>query len=333
MKTFLKFMVCWGVLRLTPVVAQTEDYQLGMGYQLHNGLTIGGYFSMEYGNGSGQEFVKIDDLAVLAYGSLGSNFSYLAELESVDFYVVDLENSTTYSKTTPAIERLYGDYTFSDQLSVRFGKFITPIGYWNLQPINVLRETTSNPRYSREMFPKFITGVDFYGYAPFSDSLNYHVFLQGSSDLDDEYININTDQHIGISLEQKLDSGAQIGGSIGTFRDLGGNRTNYLQFNTKWAIKEFRFQAEGMISSFRPQVGPSITVKSAYVQGEYSFTPQHAAITRLEYVDDERLPSHENIGILGYSYRPTFPVSLKVEYQWHSNSRNDLLLSSFSVLF
>lgn len=333
MKPHLILSLALMVGAMSTGLAQSEDYQLGMGLKVSSSLTVGGYFSLEYGNGAGEEFIKVDDLAVLAYGSLGSKFSYLIELESVDFYKVDLANDTTDSNFPPSIERLYGDYKFSDQLAVRFGKFITPIGYWNLQPINVLRETTSNPRYSREMFPKFVTGVDFYGFAPFSESLSYHFFVQGTTDLDDEYININTDQHLGLSLEKRVTESTHVGGSIGTFRDLSGSRTNYVQLNGKWAHNDFRIQAEGMLNSVQPKVGPSAQVKSAYLQGEYSFSPQHVGVARYEYLEDNRLPTRENIAVLGYSYRPVFPVSLKVEYQWHSDSRNDLLLSSFSVLF
>jgi len=332
-KSSLKLLLGLVLLPASITAAQSDDYQLGMGYRLSDGLTVGGYFSVEYGNGTGQEFVNVDDLAVLAYGNPGPRFGYLAELESVDLYHVDLRNHTTAPTTRPAIERLYGDFKFSDQLSVRFGKFITPIGYWNLQPINVLRETTSDPRYSRELFPKFVTGIDLYGYAPFAESLNYHVFLQGGPDLDDEYININIDEHIGAALEKTFESGAQLGGSAGAFRNRNGDRTRYVQFGGKWAWQEFEFQTEGMLSSRRATTGSAVEVRSAYVQGEYPFTPQHAAVARVEYLRDDSLPASERIGVLGYSYRPVFPVSLKVEYQWHSDSRNDLLLSSFSVLF
>ena len=219
-------LVCPGLLVWAmPGQAQTDGYELGLGYQLNPKITLGGYFSAEYSLGENHQAATLDDVAVLAYGNITPSFSFLAEIESVNFYTIDFENDTNSSNTTPAIERLYGDYTFSDQLSVRFGKQITPIGYWNLQPINVLRETTSSPRYSREMFPKFMTGLDFYGFTPFDDTLKYHVYLQGTEDLDDQYINIQIDSHYGVALEKLLGSYWKAGGSIGRFTDINNGTT------------------------------------------------------------------------------------------------------------
>jgi len=106
---------------------------LGLGYRLGPAITLGGYFSTEFSTGEDKQSFTLDDVAILAYGNISPRFSFLAELESVNFYQIDFENNTTDSNPSPAIERLYGDYKFSDQVSVRFGKQITPIGYWNLQ--------------------------------------------------------------------------------------------------------------------------------------------------------------------------------------------------------
>ena len=146
-------------LHIPLAVAQQAPYELGLGYKAHEKITIGGYFSTEFTVGEDTRELLIEDVAILAYGSLTENLSFLAELESVDFYKIDFENQWDRGNTTPAIERLYADYKVSDYATFRMGKQITPIGYWNLQPINVLRETTSNPRLSREMFPKFLTGL------------------------------------------------------------------------------------------------------------------------------------------------------------------------------
>ena len=315
------------------VWAQEAGYQIGRGFEVSEFLTLGGYFSTEYELGDDKNAFLVDDLALLAYGDVGDRFSYLLELESIDAYVSDFENDTTSTNLPPTIERLYGDYKFSDNLAFRFGKHISPIGYWNLQPINVLRETTSNPRYSRRMFPKFITGVTMYGYTPFDESLSYQIYVQNTRDMDQDNINILIDQHYGMSLEKELGNGWKAGGSTGRFRQLDQTRTRYLQFNSRYDTAQYSAIAEAIVSYQDTRFAGSERSSSYYLQGEYRFTPQHAVITRGEYFRDGIAGIKERIGIIGYSFRPVYPVSLKFEYQWHADTKENQFVTSFSVLF
>lgn len=221
----------------------------------------------------------------------------------------------------------------SDYLSFRVGKQITPIGYWNLQPINVLRETTSSPRLSREMFPKFITGLDVHGFLPVDDTVTYHLFIQKTGDMDAKYINIPVDQHYGLTLDKALSSEWNIGGTVGTFEQLNKDTTRYWQLNSKLERGRFTFLAEAVLNAHERQLAPDDRSSSVYTQLEYQFKPKHTFIVRAESFRDDSVSLHEKIGIVGYSYRPLFPVSFKLEYQWHAGSRNSGLAGSFSVLF
>lgn len=316
-----------------PLYAQQSDYQIGRGFHLSDSVTIGGYFSTEYEKSDSEEKFVVDDLAILVYGNLKDRFSYLLEVESVDVVEVDFENDETDTNFPPTLERLYGDYKFSDAISVRFGKQITPIGYWNLQPINVLRETTSNPIYSRELFPKFLTGVDLYGLAPFDQDLSYHLYVQNSTDLDDNNINIKIDQHYGFSFEKRLLNDWKYGGSFGRFRNVDKTRTHYYQASTKYERGPYTLTVEGINNSHTLVNGRDLNSKSVYAQGEYRFAPRHALISRIEYFKDERIDERERIGVVGYSFRPQYPISFKIEYQWRADTKENAFAGSFSVLF
>ncbi len=320
-------------LHIPLAVAQQAPYELGLGYKAHEKITIGGYFSTEFTVGEDTRELLIEDVAILAYGSLTENLSFLAELESVDFYKIDFENQWDRGNTTPAIERLYADYKVSDYATFRMGKQITPIGYWNLQPINVLRETTSNPRLSREMFPKFLTGLAVQGYTPFDETLRYNVYLQNTGDMDAKYVNFQVDQHYGFTLEKSLSDAWTLGGSTGQFREKTGEQTRYYQLNTRVDTGRFSFLTEAVVDRHEVRGVRTSTSSSVYAQTEYRFKPQHAMIIRGESFRDDRVSLHETIGILGYSYRPQFPISLKLEYQWHSDSADNRVVGSFSVLF
>jgi hypothetical protein len=328
-------LLCGGLLLPASgaLQAQDEPYSLGRGLALRDWLTVGGYFSTEYARSDNQHELLLDDLALLLYGEK-DRVSYLLEIESVAPYVADFENDTTDTNFPPTLERLYVDYKFSDQFALRLGKQITPVGYWNLQPINVLRETTSNPLFSTEVFPKFLTGADLHGYLPFGRDLTYHVFAQDSRDMDEANINIRINRHFGFALEQPLQGGWHAGGSYGSFRMTTGDETRYLQLNSRYDGTRFSFITEGALSVTRHNTGASHRASAVYAQGEFRFTAQHALITRAEFRHDRfDVTGARRIGVLGYSYRPVYPVSLKIEHQWHDDSSRNAVMASFSVLF
>lgn len=322
-----------------PVIAQDAGYEIGLGKSVNDWLTLGGYFSTEYEKSSAVQQLQLDDVAVMAYGEFSNRFSYLLELESVKAYVADLERDTRSSNFPPTIERLYFDYKGSDHLSVRAGKQITPVGYWNQQPINVLRETSSNPRFSKEMVPKFLTGIDVHGFAPLGEDLTYHVYLQNSRDMDESNINIKPESHYGFALAKQYGNGWRIGGSAGRFKEAIGSAsgtrtaTRYWQLNSRFDNQHYSLIAEGIVNTESAVGAGRARSKAVYVQGEYRYRPRHSLISRLEYFHDTGVAVPERIGILGYSFRPVFPVSLKFEYQWHQESSNNRFVSSFSVLF
>lgn len=313
----------------------SEEYQLGQGYKIADELHVGGYFSVDYGKSDTQDRVRLDDVAILAYGDLTPKFSYLIELEAAPFYIKDFQNNTSTTNTTFHYERAYLNYTFSDKLNVRVGKFITPIGYWNLEPINVLRDTTSNPLYSRFVFPKFVSGVNLFGYLNENETLTYNLFGQATEDLDPNYINIKNDLFVGGSLEYTFADYYSVGGSVGYFEPkTPRTHTQLFQVNAKYDNYPFLVQTEWAYTN----IDESATNTQAhqlggYVQGMYNFNYQHAVISRYEYYKDTLEGEKEHIGLIGYSYRPQYAISIKAEYQINSDSNKNIAYISFSVLF
>jgi len=322
------------VLFLLSAIAHAEPYRLGHGLKLHDSIHIGGYFSTDYEVGEEKRLLRLDDVALLGYGNITPKFSYLVELEAAPYYKRDFRNHYQEYDRKFHYERLYFDYHFSEYANFRIGKLITPIGYWNLEPINVLRETSSSPSLSKKMFPKFLTGLDIYGYVPGVDTLTYHLFMQNSKDIDEDYINIKNRHFFGLSLENQMSMDFQYGGSVGEYITEDTTRTRFFQLNAKYEDGAINVQAEAMVNHSENSSFVHETTKfSGYLQSEYHFNFQHALIGRYEYFDDDSVTLSNHIGIFGYSYRPIYPVSLKAEYQINSDSSKNKFLASFSVLF
>jgi hypothetical protein len=311
-----------------------SKYVLGEGLQIASlPLYIGGYFSTDYRYSDDFKRYRLDDIAGLMYGDY-NKFSYMAEFEFKELYIVTRTNNTTIKKTNTTLhtERLYVDYNYDENFRLRVGKYNSPIGYWNLLPINVLRDTTSSPKSTYILFPKFTTGL--YGsYTLFNDSeFGIDVMLQNNNDLDPHYNNYDLDDHYGVgfrfaknNLSLKLNIGA-----FDDNRDITTKELYYILTSLKY--EEEKYTIMGEIGSQRSD--KTFTTKYAgYLQGVYYYNIHHSAILRLESYNNERKSEQDNIAIVGYTYRPLYPVALKTEYQLHKKSKKNQILFSFSVLF
>ncbi|SFP29961.1 porin [Hydrogenimonas thermophila] len=312
----------------------SDDYQLGEGLKVSDfPVYVGGYFSIDYKHENDYDRYRIDDLAILSYGKK-DKFSYMAEFEFKELYVkeYDQNTSTTEHNSKFHIERLYIDYTINDNYSIRVGKYNSPIGYWNLMPINVLRETTSSPVSTYIIFPKFTTGVTLKYQNYESETLDVEFLAQQNEDIDDEYNNYKIDEHYGVSVEYEKDTFS--------LKFNGG----YFHLN-KSQIESSRYYAmlSAQIERERYQILCEIgrqysnnlvsTPYALYLQGLYYFNDHNIGVLRFESYKDKVMNKDDEIVIFGYTYRPLYPVALKAEYQIHSEEANDKLLFSFSVLF
>jgi hypothetical protein len=310
-----------------------EPYQLGRGVPISDTLNVGGYFSSEFESNHQSNNLTLDDIAIMAYGDINPMLSYFSEFEAIDFYHKNFSNESEGSNKKLHVERFYGDLWMSDSINLRFGKQITPIGYWNMEPINVLRDTTSNPLYSMLLFPKFLTGADLNGYIPQTQGVRYHLFGQNNHDLDEEYINIPNTHFFGFALENEISTDWSNGGSIGEYITKTNQRTRFIQAGAKYDDIHWQVLTEGLIAKSEYPEQTEKYALSGYAQAMYRYTEEHAVIARYEYLNDHHTDYKDNIFILGYSYRPLYPVSLKGEYQWHSQNDENRALFSFSVLF
>lgn len=323
-----------GLSLLLAATLQAQPYELGRGYHVDDMLNVGGYFSSEFEMQGSQDTARMDDIAVMAYGDINPMLSYLAELEAVGFYSKNFTNGEESGDHKFHIERLYGDLWLSDAYNIRFGKQITPVGYWNKQPINVLRDSTSNPLLSKLLFPKFLTGIDINGFVPEMEGTRYHLFGQKNADFDSNYINIPNTHFFGLAVEKEISNDWAAGGSVGEYiASVGNQRTRYVQANVKYDDAAWQVMSEALVAKSTYAQDVKDYALSGYIQGMYRYTPQHAFIARAEHFKDHHTHYEDNIGVLGYSYRPLYPVSFKGEYQWHSQQDENRALFSFSVLF
>jgi len=325
----LKYII---LLIFLPLCIFSNEYEIGYGYPVNDNLHLGGYISTEYtAKETSHQFI-LDDIALLVYGNFTPKISYFMELEASALYIYDFNTNVEDKKIVTHIERAYLDYGFSNIYNLRIGKQITPIGYWNYEPINVLRDTTSNPIYSFKMFPKLLSGIDLYGNLIQNNHLSYHLFIQKNKDIDEEAMNIKSDYFYGLSLKYDEDSYLSLGGSIGRYKIRYIDEiVDIFQLNAKSVYGATEIQTEFAYKTILDnQKSQSVHALIGYIQGKYQINDNHAIVGRYEYINDTEI---NHIKILGYSYRPIYAISLKAEYQWHTKAFKDKALLSFSILF
>jgi hypothetical protein len=179
-----------------------------------------------------------------------------------------------------------------------------------------------------------LTGIDINGFIPGMEAARYHLFGQKNEDFDKGYINIQNTHFFGLSVEKEISNDWSAGGSFGEYIATEGNkRTRYVQANVKYDDTIWQLMSEALLAKSTYAQDADDYTLSGYAQGMYRYSPQHAFIVRAEHFNDHHTQYKDNIGVIGYSYRPLYPVSLKGEYQWHSQHDENRALFSFSVLF
>jgi hypothetical protein len=259
----------------------------------------------------------------------------MLELESKELYVKTKDDNISKTKHNNKlyVERLYVDYTIDDNYKIRMGKFNSPIGFWNLMPINVLRATTSSPILGEMIYPKFTTGANLERSSFEDGALHVDIMLQKNTGIDDdEYNNYDIDTHYGLGLSYEVDNYIfKLNGGFFSKKhdELGGQDFSYALISAKYEDEKYEFLAE--LATQRSNKHDYN--HAGYIQGLYRFTPKHIGTIRLESATKDLDNYDDDIAIFAYTYRPLYPVALKTEYQQHSKENENQFLISISVLF
>lgn len=331
-RSLLVFCLCLG----TSLFAQDREYELGRGVQVGDlPLYVGGYFSVNYNHSNDQvRSLELDELAIMTYGEYGQ-WSYMLEIEAEDVYSEVIGNETEEaSQEDFHIERLYFNYDFNDNYAAKLGKYNSPIGFWNQNPINVLRDTSSNPVITSLLFPRFTSGVDLLYRSDGENSVSVNTIIQIGEDLDalinkNIYNNFDVDLHygLGVSVENEAVN-YQL--NTGYFEVTSGESYYYLLGALEYSEETFKVQAE-MGTQF--DESESIIPYIGYIQYVQRVEEEHEVILRFETYKDERREYKDNFTVIGYTYRPFYAIALKSEYQWHTHDEESGFMISFSMLF
>jgi hypothetical protein len=208
------------------------SYQAGRGLRVGDtGLVLGGFTTAEVERLEGGESSGgVDGVNFLAFIDPVPYLHLFTELELGQLAVLESGRRGVRSAPKLEINRLYLDFGPNDALNVRFGKFLTPIGRWNVTRIEPLLWTTSEPLIVEEVFDETATGAMLHGSVfPHGGALSYSLYGTFMDSLDVDPADRPARRSAGAHLEWASLKGWTVGASYfasqlhnGEWNHLGG---------------------------------------------------------------------------------------------------------------
>ncbi|RDI97564.1 hypothetical protein DVT68_14805 [Dyella solisilvae] len=330
---------------------QPAPYTLGQGlYFPGQGLRIGGYADVNFYNVQGTNTTyDVHDLSLFITKDLGTQWQLFTEIEASN--PVNTHRRSDDDDSELDIERLYADYHANQSISFRFGKFLTPVGEWNLVHADPLTWTVSRPLSTSAAFARHATGAMMFGTVTAQgNDLDYWVFVDDSKNLsfgqeqDNAYANVGANETLHNNFRQAL-GGRVLYHLLGDTLNIGASALSYelasprqkyqltgIDFN--WATRYASFTGEGIYRSSDTSGEPD--ERGGFVQVEVPVWQRLYLIGRYERYRSSTPAQTTTIDTAAINYKPIPGIVLKLEYRDGTN--NQLLaptgwLASIAVLF
>ncbi len=315
------------------------DYQPGKGWQIPGtGFNLGGYASASIANDRHQHpSAGIEDFSLFLRWEGEGRLRLFSELDLENPLGIEHGAGLTSKHAYLALERMYADYLYSDRLNLRAGKFLTPIGRWNVLHAAPLVWTTSRPLITERTFPTNATGAMAYGSLPvLGTEIDYSVYTALGEDWRPDPKLDPFEEAYGMHLSLPTSGLGEFGLSFANFEQKSsiGERKNLLGLDYGWSRNRYEISAE-MVYRFS-EGGLHSDEKGLYVQGVAPISGTWYAIGRYELYDKAGPAPAMNLYLLGLAMRPTPATVIKAEYSHAVHNRvqaQEGFFASFAILF
>ena len=311
-------------------------YTPGRGARLGSShVTLGGYSNLNLTRDDGAPAVLgLDDLSFFVIWDPHPRVHLFSELEFEDLIHVDDHGRGGTNEWNFVAERLFADLSIIDQLGVRVGKFLTPVGRWNVIHAQPLVWTTSRPLVTILPFDPHTTGAMLTGWsgAP-GGTLTYAAYGQFVNQLDPSVEPQLARRTAGARLEYTAWRGWSVG-------------TSYLAFSpdeSRWRPDPAWKNLVGLDTFVRrgpvELMGEFAYEKrqwGLYLQGVLEVLPRTFLVGRYEHYDQPAALPAVDIAVAGFAWKPVPYVILKAEYLFSHHRAEESppgFKSSVAVLF
>ncbi|WP_448101460.1 hypothetical protein [Luteibacter jiangsuensis] len=329
---------------------QPAPYTLGQGlYFPALGLRIGGYADVHFFDLDGSRSTSsLRDASMFVTKDLGSRWQIFTELAtSRTTNVTGASNQGGEAEVD--VERLYADFHAIPSITFRFGKFLTPVGEWNLVHADPLTWTVSRPLSTSAAFARHASGAMAFGTVGIKgQDLDYWVFADNSQtlgvgqDADDAFTDYTGDRSPRNNFRHAL-GGRVLYHLAGDSLTVGASYVSYqlemprhdyqlVGVDFTWTLRYLELTGEAIYRSGPSQLSDE---RGGFVEAGVPIATRLYLIGRLERYHTSMPETTTTVRTEAINYRPVPGVVLKLE---HRNGRGgDIVpagwLASVSVLF
>lgn len=353
-KHLLCFVAASMLCLLSPGLTLAEENTIDeprhpdVGWQVSGtGLRLGGYASAGLENEQHAPWrLGIDDLSLFVTWENDGKLKLFSELDLEDPLIYTSRDGLTSRYAYLALERAYGDYLQSEYLNFRAGKFLTPIGRWNVIHAAPLVWTTSRPLITEHSFPTNATGAMVYGtFAVLGQDIDYSLYKAFASDWRTAR-GIQPFKHAyGLHLNLPAADYGELGFSYACFEQEeppgvpegpseAHEQKRLYGLDYFWSRNRYELSAELI---YRQAENTNISEeKGLFVQGVMPLSERWYGIARYEWYDQIGPADPLHLGVIGAAMRITPTLIFKAEYSAASHNRIQAptgLYTSFAILF
>ncbi len=312
------------------------DYRLGSGLKIPGtDINVGSYATASLDNHPDTPpRLALDALSLFVWWDGQGRWKFFSELEYENLLYTE-----AYAKGENgylSLERLYVEYALSDSANVRAGKFLTPIGRWNLIHATPLVWTTSRPLATQYLFPTNMSGVMVSGsLANFGRGIDYSFYESTGNEIRPNPALDPFREALGTHIVVNSLYGTQFGFSYVSFTqdDFKPSHNNLIGADFFWTRNRWEISAEADYR--RSSAGKPNDEWGGYVQAVAPLTRKLYAVVRYENLHLAQQPNTTELRVAGLNYKLSPSLILKIEWASSRNNRigaPDGLLSSISVL-
>ncbi len=343
MNTFVAFALLGCGIELSFVAMADDeatisdtDFRLGSGLKIPGtDINVGGYGtgSLDYDPGAPPR-VALDALSLFVWWDGQGRWKFFSEIEYDN--LLFSESKEKGKNGYLSLERLYVDYSLTDNADVKAGKFLTPIGRWNEIHATPLVWTTSRPLATTYLFPTNMTGVMVSGSLPnIGRGIDYSFYESTGDEIRPNPALDPFREALGTHIVFNSLYGTQFGFSYVSFEqdDARPAHNQLIGGDFFWTHDRFEVSAEAVYR--RSNIGRADDERGAYIQFVAPLTDRLYAVGRYENLHLALEPFTTQLWVGGLNYKLSSSLIFKVEWVGSHNNRigaPDGFLSSISVL-
>ncbi len=313
-------------------------YRLGEGLRIADtGLTLGGYATVSSENlRNADARTGIDNTSLFVWWEGEGRWKFFSEIDYENILATRSPSQDTDQRYL-ALERLYFDYAADDNTNIRVGKFLTPIGRWNLIHATPLVWTTSRPLITTATFPGNVTGLMVNGNLPkLGNGVEYSFYGSTGSEIRANPTLDPFNEVIGGHVSLPISTDGQLGFSYAAFeqKKTRGEQKKLAGVDFVWSHQRYEISAEG-IYRFSDN-GSDWDEKGAFLQLVAPLSEKLYAVGRYEFFRQAHESVSTKLWVAGLNYRVSRALVLKAEWVGSRDNHIDApegFMSSLSILF